>query len=101
MTKTYLSLLLFLETCAVDFGGTVDVRHMNIEDMQIAKEWTDSGFVEFRRIPFKAIRQRGAKTRTHFVTLSNDAWVAAHAERRARCQRMRERIAWLQELQAA
>jgi len=39
MTKNERSLLLYLETRAVDYGGIVDTRHMNQDDMEIAKEW--------------------------------------------------------------
>lgn len=95
MTKHERSLLLFFETCATDWGGTVAVQHMNDDDREIAKRWTEAGFVEFRRIPFLEIVQRGGATRTNFVTLSDDAWSLAHEERRARCERIRARIAWL------
>lgn len=36
LTKQELSLLLFLETRAVDYGGRVDTRHMNMDDMTTA-----------------------------------------------------------------
>ena len=39
LSKDEKSLLLFLETRAVDYGGRVNVQHMNLEDMEIAKRW--------------------------------------------------------------
>ena len=90
MNNTELSLLLFLETRAVDYGGIVDNRHMNAGDFEITKEWNASGFLEFRRIKSSDITMNHC---THFVKLSEEAWVAAHAERRARCERIMERRA--------
>lgn len=100
MTKDERSLLLFLETRATDHGGKVATVHMNKEDFEIAERWTAKGFVEFRRIPFHDINNKVPRPKvcTYFVTLSEEAWTAAHAERRARCKRIRSKIGWLQDL---
>jgi len=37
-TRTELSLLIYLETRSVDYGGLVDISHMNSVDMDIAKK---------------------------------------------------------------
>ena len=84
MTKDERSLLLFFETCAVDYGGKIDARHMNDEDFNIAKQWNTEGFIEFGRIRFHDIVGK----QTHWVTLSIDAWVLAHTERKARAERL-------------
>lgn len=43
MTSDERSLLLYLETRAVDHGGKVDAQHMNKEDFDIAKKWMKKG----------------------------------------------------------
>ncbi len=91
MTKEDLSLLLFLETCAVDQGGGVDVRHMNSDDQNIAEQWHDEGFISFGRLPLKDCAVVGNRNRTHYVVLSDEAWAAAHTERKARAARMWEK----------
>jgi hypothetical protein len=95
MTKDEQSLLLFLETCAVDFG-TVDTRHMNSEDMDIAKDWTEEGFITFGRMPAHWIQEagkRGGKCNTHYVSLTPEAFELAHKLRRERAERVSKRIA--------
>lgn len=84
MSKDERSLLLFFETCAVDYGGKIDVRHMNKEDMDIAKKWNKEGFVKFGRIKFHDIIGK----HTHWCEFSEEAWKLAHQERRARCCRI-------------
>lgn len=86
MTKDERSLLLYLETRAVDYGGKVDTRHMNAEDMAIAKNWNTEGFVKFGRIKFHDINILSKMT--HWCELSDEAWTLAHQERRARCTRI-------------
>jgi len=83
MTKNEKSLLLFLETQAVDHGGALDGRHMNADDFAIAVRWRDEGFLRrFERIPAALL---GAyHPRTHIVVLSPEAFVLAHSERLAR-----------------
>ena len=83
MTSDERNLLLYLETCAVDYGGLVDIKHMDKEDMDIAEKWDKEGFVKFGRIKFHSIIKS-----THWCELSEEAWNLAHAERRARCKRM-------------
>jgi len=83
MTSDEKRLLLYLETCAVDYGGKVDTKRMNKEGMDIAKKWNDEGFVKFGRIKFHSII-----VSTHWCELSDEAWNIAHAERKARCLRI-------------
>jgi len=90
MTKDERSLLLFLETCAVDYGGTVDTRHMNKSDMDKTKEWTSNGFLSFDRIKFDYITMH----RSYWVELSDDAWRLAHEERKARYVRINNKRTW-------
>lgn len=83
-TKDEKSLLLYLESRAVDYGGAVDSSHMNAEDFQLARRWNDSGFIRFGRIYSKDV----TGNLTNWVILSDEAWAEAHAERRARNARM-------------
>ena len=74
------SLLLFFETCAVDYSGRINTHRMNESDFAIAKNWNESGFIGFGRIVFKDHNSQGSC----WVELSEDAWSLAHQERRAR-----------------
>lgn len=94
MTKDQLSLLLYLETCAVDFGGSVDVVHMNADDQTQAATWHDSGFIEYGRIASDHFPKQNGRQRTNYVRLSDAAWTAAHEERKARCSRLWDRRRW-------
>ena len=78
MSKEERSLLLFLETRAVDYGGRVNIQHMNEEDMKIVEKWNKEDFLEFGRIVMRNHNSDG----THWVKLSEDAWRLAHKERR-------------------
>ena len=91
MSKEERSLLLFLETRAVDYGGRVNAVHMNADDFEIAEKWDKDGFIGFGRIVFRMINSDGA----HWVKLSEEAWKLAHEERRARAKRMWESRQWL------
>lgn len=82
------SLLLFLESCAVDKGGRVNVRHMNAEDMRLAEEWHAAGFIQFGRIASYNITNNSY---THWVALSDAAWVESGLLRAERGKR-----AWIQ-----
>ncbi len=83
LEKTEASLLLYLETCAVDLSGRVHMDRMNAEDMAIIDRWLASGFVTFGRIRMAHHNKQG----THWVRLSEEAAVTAAFERRARARR--------------
>lgn len=80
-------LLLYFETRAVDYGGTVESARMSVDDFAIANRWNESGFVHFERIAFHDIKNRNGVAVDHWCVLSEAAWKLAHAERRARCER--------------
>ncbi len=84
LTRDEQRLLLFLETCAVDHGGRVDVRHMNADDMATARRWNEGGLVEFGRIVAADHVGHG----THWCHLSAEAWTAAELARHDRADRM-------------
>lgn len=79
-TRQQLSLLLYLETCAVDRGGRVDLRRMNAAEVELAKSWANAGFLEFGRIASEDVDDRGSM----YVRLSNSAFNIAHEGRKAR-----------------
>lgn len=91
-TREEKSLLLFLETQAVDYGGKIEGVRMNADDFAIAKRWNEAGFVQFGRIAFHDIKRLAGVARDHWCVLSDEAWKLAHEERRARCERVMAKI---------
>ena len=88
LTRSEKSLLMYFETQAVDYGGTLESVRMNAHDHSIAKRWRESGFVHFGRVAFNDIKTHGGTARDYWCVLSEQAWVLAQAERRARCDRV-------------
>lgn len=91
LTKDQKSLLLYFESCTVDYGGKVDLRRMNEDEIYIAKQWDKQDFIQFGRIKFSDIVGHN----THYVFLSENAWNLAHEERRARFNRLNEKRNWI------
>lgn len=87
-TREEKSLLLYFETQAVDYGGKLEGVRMNSDDFAVAKRWNDEGFVQFGRIAYHDIKRTSGVSRDHWCVLSEAAWQIAHAERRARCDRV-------------
>lgn len=92
MTKGERSLLLYFETRAVDQRGSVHLQHMNDDDLQIAKRWNETGFIQFGRIASECLPLPSGAT--HWCELSDEAWGLAHAERRARYARNKDSRQW-------
>ena len=80
------SLLVYLETCAVDYSGKVVGARMNAEEIEQARQWHEEDYLQFGRLPFKDIPKQMAAT-THWVVLSDNAWQDAHRLRRERSDR--------------
>lgn len=91
MTKDEKSLLLYLETRVVDYGGRVNTIHMNRDDMKIAEKWNKSKFVRFGRIVMRHHNSDG----THWCILSDEAWKLVHQERKNRHARLWLSKNWL------
>ncbi len=91
MSKDERSLLLFLETRQVDYGGRVNLAHMNGDDIEIAERWNKEEFIFFGRIVMRNHNSDG----TNWCKLSDEAWKLAHKERKARAKRMWEKRTWL------
>lgn len=92
ITHAEKSLLLYFESQATDYGGTLQGVRMNTEDFLLARKWREAGFVQFGRIAFDDIKRDGGVARDYWVVLSEEAWQLAHAERRARCDRLADRL---------
>lgn len=87
LTKDERSLLLFLETIAVDHWGIVDdMRNLNADDIKIMKKWNEESFVIIKRISRKHPRMKGTQL-TYAIRLLGDAWELAHQLRKERALR--------------
>ncbi len=84
MNATERSLLLYFESCATDSGGRLHPERMNDDDRDVLDRWTKEGFVQHGRIIAADHNRDGSL----WVRLSEEAWTAAHAERRARADRV-------------
>jgi len=93
MTKDERSLLLFLETCAVDYGGRVDAQCMNSDDFLLVKKWAEEKFIKFGRIAYDSVVVHKGPN-TAWVELSDHAWTLAHQERRNRFERINKARSW-------
>lgn len=89
LTKDEQSILLYIETRAVDYRGRLDSRQMSLEDYTILKRWYKEGFVFFSRIKMTDmdISQTPQRYWTDFVILSPEAWQLAHETRMAKAKR--------------
>ena len=83
MSRDERGLLLFLETCLVDYCGRVNKARMNQLDEEIGQRWIEEGFVSGGRIASDDHNGQGA----HWIEFSEEAWKLAHEERRARFER--------------
>lgn len=92
MTRVERSLLLFLETCAVDRGGRIASEKMNAEEVAIAKQWNEEGFIHYGRISSGHLNRLAGN---HWCFLSDEAWQLAAEERKARALRMWDGRQWL------
>lgn len=88
LSKQNSSLLLYLETCAVDHGGKIDATKVNEAELRVLEAWNRSGFVRFGRMTIRKREQcQGGRDYAYWCVLSQPAWAAAHAEREARARR--------------
>lgn len=97
MSKDERSLLLFIESCAVETGGLVDERHMNGVDRIIVDSWVEDKSIEYGRLSFSSIEKlqsAGTKKYTAWVKLSVEAWQRAHEERCNRFVRLYTSKTW-------
>lgn len=88
MSKDERSLLLYIETVAVDNGGLIDNRKINDVDRKILKKWNDEEFIYWSRITWESLQKLVNHYTSTLVRLSKDAWKLAHEERIERSMRM-------------
>ena len=84
MSKDERSLLLYIESVSVEYGGLIDSRKINVGDREILERWDQSGFISYSRLTWASIQTLHNKHCTDLVYLSEEAWRLAHEERRAR-----------------
>lgn len=89
LTRREQSILLYVETRAVDYGGLLDGMHMNNVDLEILKRWDESGFVHFGRVALADVKSTPTSCKCYWCDLSDEAWTVAHRERKARAMRSR------------
>ena len=80
LTRDEMSLLLYIETCAVDYAGKIDVKCLNNKDFAILEKWNEEEFITFGRVAIEDITYNGA----YWCLLSDKAWEVVHAERKNR-----------------
>lgn len=80
-TKSEESLLLYLETRAVDHAGRVNQHHINDTDRATIEVWVNQKFIKFGRI---ALADAGNGDGASWVELTPGAWREAARLRRAR-----------------
>jgi hypothetical protein len=88
MSKDERSLLIYVESVSVDYGGLVDSRKINAADRVILKRWHDTQFVFFSRITWNSVQMLHDHNNTDLVRLSDEAWKLASEERKARYVRI-------------
>jgi hypothetical protein len=87
MTKEERSLLLYLETRAVDHGGYVCGANMNPADFDTARGWASAGFIRFSRLLSDLKPEPHRFPVTHAVELTGESAACAAVERRRRSVR--------------
>lgn len=86
LTKVERSIILYAESCSVDYGGLLEGKRMNDDDLAALRKFHESGLLSFGRVPAKLLGPLSEYGRnpTHWVTFTDDAWALAHALRRQR-----------------
>lgn len=85
MTKDQRSQLVYMECCAVDYGGLLEARRMNAEDLKAMEFFKAGGLADSGRIPAALLGSYpGRRQPTHWCELTDLGWACAAA-----CRRMR------------
>lgn len=88
LTSHETACLLYLEEVSVDYGGTFDVADLCDGFSEITQRWHDNGFIQTGLIAGKDGKPHAKTTNgrrmTHWVVLSEAAWLKAHSARRVR-----------------
>ena len=93
MNRDQQSLLVYLETCLVDYGGKCESRRMNEDDFKQIALWKDCNLVRFGRLfAREVVDQTRTRLSTHWVLFSEEAWSLAHRWRRERAERLMKKV---------
>lgn len=90
LTQADKDLLLHLETLCVEHEGRLNLLKISKTDGKTLGDWKADGFINYGRIRATDINNDGAL----WVTLSEEAWAAAQAERRAKAARQWAKRTW-------
>lgn len=83
ITRDQRGLLLYAETCCVDWSGLLEDQRMNKDDMDALKFWHVNGALTFGRVPMRYLKATG-RTCSHWVTLTAKGWKIASQLRQQR-----------------
>ncbi len=87
MTRAQTHLLLYFETCAVIHAGLVVSEFMSGANFTQAHEWNEAGYIEFASLhPNKITDPTRSWPAQYRVSLSDEAWEAAHKARRKQAE---------------
>ncbi|AAL40321.1 hypothetical protein phiE125p48 [Burkholderia phage phiE125] len=89
LTKIERSIILYAESCSVDYCGLLEGMRMNDDDLTALRKFQDAGLLSFGRIPAKLLGPLSdfGRKPTYWITFTDDAWQLAHALRRQRAAR--------------
>jgi|GEM_PF-4420500 len=83
ITREQRSILMYAETCAVDYGGLLEGIRMNTADHDALKELVAAGMLTYGRIPGKLLGTF-ARSVSYWCDLTEAGWALAFQLRRAR-----------------
>lgn len=82
LTKIERSIILYAESCSVDYGGLLEGTRMNRDDMDALARFKAEGILDYGRVP-AALLGTFARNVTHWCDLTDAGWDLAHKLRRA------------------
>lgn len=83
MTKYQRSQLVYMECCAVDYGGLLEAQRMNADDLEAMEFFKAGGLATSGRIPAALLGSYpGSRQPTHWCELTDLGWACAAACRR-------------------
>lgn len=87
LTKTERSILLYAETCVVDYAGLLEGERMNGDDIEALKKFAAAGILKFGRIPARLLGSMISRKCTYWIEFTDAAWALAHTLRRQAAER--------------
>ena len=101
LNKTERSILLYAETCVVDYAGLLEGKRMNKDDIEALKKFEADGLLKFSRIPASVLHGMVARECTHWVEFTDAAWTLAHTLRREMAEKSKTRSSNYKKVRAA